>query len=184
MTKAEVRRRVQPLVDKLGKHLVELVWRNVTAARDRAIDAATAQLTTELEAAWLSLSAPAQPSAGRSTATKHSARSASGAVTRSPIRAKRAAASDGSTAVSTSEPRKAVSCASTAEVATSRRPSCSKCGETGHNARTCPTAAVEPDESIANPPPISSGRRDRFAAIEAQAAARRVANGDERMDRR
>jgi hypothetical protein len=61
-----------------------------------------------------------------------------------------------------------------------RKPnSCSKCGATGFTAATCgKTHNVDGKPAtapyvVAKPPPLNSGRNDRFAAIEAAARARR-----------
>jgi hypothetical protein len=62
------------------------------------------------------------------------------------------------------------------------RSTCGKCGEHGHNARTCGKDKNEDEEDeepaasptvVSRPPPLNGSRVDRFAAIEAAARARR-----------
>lgn len=56
------------------------------------------------------------------------------------------------------------------------RPTCSRCGEAGHNARTCSLGVSLPEALDRQPgvAPAATSKPDRFAQIEAQAAARRA----------
>lgn len=147
MNRKAVQALVEPVMRAFGDQVVELVHAQVERMLEQAKTRALEALTASFEG---KSDAEVVEEAGGED-RRRGARARAGSVAARPKRPRRGPA-----------------------VRQPSRPACSKCGEAGHNARTCESdrdADAEVASAPLSPPPVS--KNDRFARIEAAARQRR-----------
>ncbi|HWU87158.1 MAG TPA: hypothetical protein VN253_07785 [Kofleriaceae bacterium] len=172
--------RARPLIERFARDVVALLVQHVGAAQSRALEVATNQLRAELEVHDVEdhdqhRGAPGGGRGGRRV-PRARARQAVPAVAR--VGAEPSVAGEGDRDARGSAGAAPASRSGAGPHRHAQR--CRVCGAAGHNARTCPDRDHETPPARATtaastgdgtPPPRS--RADRFALIEAAAAARR-----------
>lgn len=129
MKRDDLRKRIQPLADKLADELCTMLWKHVEAVREKALAEATQQLERLLADA---LSPP-----------------------------------EVAETITPPKPSRRPAAVAAPKVERAAGPRCSKCGEHGHNARTCGgrnTADAEVDTTERHGAGANHDRRERIAA--------------------
>lgn len=152
MTRAQLLAICEPFVRQLAGEVIGLVHAHIEAQLAGVRASAVEQLTAKLAALGERDLKPDKSSKPKRKTTRP----------REPLRAKKPV----------KPPPPAVKSAPTAP----KQHTCSVCGEPGHNARRCPERE-DSEGAVANvsPSPVTNGKSDRFARIEAQAKQRAAA---------